>query len=98
MTVGAAGGGLGELSAGLGVAEVVSVIVALGLDVLSTGIVVVPLVPPQAAARRSSATNPPSRAPRPRLAFCFPAAAGMSGSEPESEAVGVVTAGQFIAT
>jgi hypothetical protein len=32
------------------------------------------------------------------LAFCFPAAGRISGSEPESGAVGVVTVGQSIET
>ncbi len=97
MTGGAAGGGLGELAAGLGVADAVAVILALALDVLSVG-VVAPLVPPQAAARTSKATNPPRYPPKPRLAFCFPAAGRIAGSESESGAVCMVTTGQSIAT
>jgi hypothetical protein len=95
--LGGDGDGLDELSAGLGVSDAEAVTVAVGLDELSAGIVA-PLVLAQAAVRTSRAMNPPTYPPRPRLAFCFPAAAGISGSERCSGAVGMVTVGHGIAT
>ena len=88
---------LGELAAGLGAADVVAVIVALGLDALPAD-VVVPLLLPQAAVRTSRATDAPRYPPKLRLAFCLLTRGRIRGSEPESGAPKVVTIDKSIAT